>query len=308
MISFKASHTDQIARLSFSPDAGLLALGLYRHGAEFRDPTSGDSVCTTVTPFYGGGHFWGGPNRRTLFVVRLGHGITPINPDDGEELPRLKGWTGNGPTCFTSDGRYAVNARDSYRPSELQCWKLAADDVTRVWSRPVPNTLFRYRTPHLFLPDDDHFVYTEMRGGWREGLTVVVASRTDATDVAEGDFPNQGVGYHGASPCGTWLALGAAYGPSIHVYRTDDLKAAPIRLLSKSRKHYTGLAFHPSGQYMAATSNDATVTFFDTQTFTEARAFTWKIGRLRSVAFSPDGALAAVGSDKGQVVVWDVDL
>ena len=32
------------------------------------------------------------------------------------------------------------------------------------------------------------------------------------------------------------------------------------------------------------------------------------VGRLRSVAFSPDGALAAVGSDTGRVVVWDVDL
>jgi WD40 repeat protein len=30
--------------------------------------------------------------------------------------------------------------------------------------------------------------------------------------------------------------------------------------------------------------------------------------RLRSVAFSPDGVLAAAGSDTGKVVVWDVDL
>ena len=36
--------------------------------------------------------------------------------------------------------------------------------------------------------------------------------------------------------------------------------------------------------------------------------FTWDVGRLRSVAFSPDGTRAAVGSDTGKVVVWDVDL
>lgn len=308
MISFKASHVREVVRLSFSPDVGLLAVGVSHFEMEFRDPTSGDVAYATRTPVSQAAHYWGGPNRRTLFVHRSGDGVIPIDPDQRRTLPRLKGWTGHGPACFTSDGRYGVNARDAHRSSDLLCWALASDAATRVWTRPAPDLLFRSRTPHLFLPDDDRFVYTEMRGNWRDGLTVVVASRTAAADVAECQFPNHRVGYHGASPCGTWLALGAAYGPSIHVYRADDLKAPPIRLLNKSRRHYTGLAFHPSGAYMAATSNDATVTFFDTRTFAEARTFQWQIGRLRSVAFSPDGALAAVGSDRGQVVVWDVDL
>jgi hypothetical protein len=38
------------------------------------------------------------------------------------------------------------------------------------------------------------------------------------------------------------------------------------------------------------------------------QAFNWEIGRLRSVAFSPDGMLAAAGGDRGKIVVWDVDL
>lgn len=75
-----------------------------------------------------------------------------------------------------------------------------------------------------------------------------------------------------------------------------------------SLRHFTGIAFHPSGRYLAATSNDETVKLYDTATWAVARSFTWKAGRMRSVAFSPDGALAAVGTDKGQVIVWDVDL
>ena len=39
-----------------------------------------------------------------------------------------------------------------------------------------------------------------------------------------------------------------------------------------------------------------------------AKTFTWNIGKMRSIAFSPDGTLAAAGSDSGKVVVWDVDV
>ncbi|MBN9522789.1 hypothetical protein J0H58_30435 [bacterium] len=73
------------------------------------------------------------------------------------------------------------------------------------------------------------------------------------------------------------------------------------------KQHFTGIAYHPSGELLAATSNDKTVKLYDTASGALARTFTWDIGRMRSVAFSPDGLLAAAGSDTGKVVVWDVD-
>lgn len=81
---------------------------------------------------------------------------------------------------------------------------------------------------------------------------------------------------------------------------------SPIR--GDGKKHFTGAAFHPSGRFLAVTSNDETVRLYDTTSWTVSRTFTWDIGKMRSVAFSPDGTLAAAGSDSGQVVVWDVDL
>jgi WD40 repeat protein len=39
-----------------------------------------------------------------------------------------------------------------------------------------------------------------------------------------------------------------------------------------------------------------------------AHTYTWNIGRMRSIAFSPDGTLAAAGSDTGKIIVWDVDV
>jgi WD40 repeat protein len=59
---------------------------------------------------------------------------------------------------------------------------------------------------------------------------------------------------------------------------------------------------------LAATSNDATVKLYDAATWKMVRAFDWDVGRLRSIAFSPDGMLPAAGGDKGKIVVWDVDL
>ncbi len=81
-----------------------------------------------------------------------------------------------------------------------------------------------------------------------------------------------------------------------------------LTLRNDNRKEFTSIAFHSSGRFLAATSNDATVKLYDTTTWEVARTFTWDIGRMRSIAFSPDGTLAAAGSDKGKVVVWDVDL
>ena len=99
----------------------------------------------------------------------------------------------------------------------------------------------------------------------------------------------------------------AAVVSHLYVFSPDDLKGKHVAS-NDGPKHFTGIAFHPSGKYLAATSNDETVKLYDTATWEVARTFIWNIGRMRSVAFSPDGALAAAGSDKGKVVVWDVDL
>ena len=86
-------------------------------------------------------------------------------------------------------------------------------------------------------------------------------------------------------------------------------KTGEVRQIENDSGAYiTALAFHPSGRHLAATSNDRTVKLYDTATWQLEKTFTWDIGRMRSVAFSPDGTLAAAGSDSGKVVVWDVDV
>jgi len=78
-------------------------------------------------------------------------------------------------------------------------------------------------------------------------------------------------------------------------------------LANTSRSTFNGVALHPNGKHLAATSNDKTVKLYDTATFQLLQTFTWEVGRMRAVCFSPDGTLAAAVGDKGKVVVWQVD-
>jgi len=108
-----------------------------------------------------------------------------------------------------------------------------------------------------------------------------------------------------ASPCGRWLLVNGSKG--LAIWSRNDLTSEPHKLSNDNRKHFTDTAFHPSGRLLAATSNDTTVKCYDTTTWPLVRTYSWNIGRLRSIAFSPDGLLAAAGSDTGQIVVWDLE-
>jgi WD40 repeat protein len=72
--------------------------------------------------------------------------------------------------------------------------------------------------------------------------------------------------------------------------------------------HYRALAFHPDGRHVLAGNDDETARVIDTHTWQVVKQFEWAIGAITAVAVSPDGALAAAGSQTGQVVLWDLDL
>jgi WD40 repeat protein len=88
--------------------------------------------------------------------------------------------------------------------------------------------------------------------------------------------------------------------------------AAAGELVHAGRPFVTGMAVHPRGptgrSVAACCRTNGTVCLWDVEKREQLRTFDWKAGRLVSVAFSPDGALAAVGTEDGKVVVWDVDL
>lgn len=165
--------------------------------------------------------------------------------------------------------------------------------------------LTQYATDFLFLPSGRQFVSVEW---WSDvsGQVFVTRRLSDGGQTAAANRP--GCGFGGwCQPPDRSLAAGCS-GQQIVVFRLPDFVNPAAELKNTTRKNITGLAFHPSGRYLAATSNDATVKVYDTASWRLVHTLSFDVGRLRSVAFSPDGLLAAAGSDTGRVVVWDWDL
>lgn len=72
--------------------------------------------------------------------------------------------------------------------------------------------------------------------------------------------------------------------------------------------NFVGFAFHPAGRTLAVIHGGPTlVKLYDLDTLTLRAKLNWKVGKLTCVGYSPDGQLAAAGTDDGRVVVWDAD-
>lgn len=171
-----------------------------------------------------------------------------------------------------------------------------------LWSRPVA---YWWSEP-VFLPGDESFVRVE-RALESPELRIVCNSTATGEEIRRSEPLIGDARSWAVSPDGLLAACRLTV--AIHVYPIREPFTKPlVSLRNNGRMEFTAIAFHPSGRYLAATSNDATVKLYDTTSWEVARTFTWDIGRMRSIAFSPDGTLAVAGSDKGQVVIWDVDL
>jgi WD domain, G-beta repeat len=284
----------QVYNVEFSAAGALLAQG-GEEVACWETPTGGDLSFRVPTRSTWGAAFTGIGNG---FAVSNAHGVSLFHPSDGrrEFLPwmanrdyRVAGVRG-GRLLFHADRTPLIAV--TLEPSGLvrQVWELPQE---RFPSRPTPMTT------------TDQFVRFEFVGASTYHLVI----RHLASGEVTSEWPVQP---HPSvrtviSPDDHWLAF-----PSLNSIVFLDLVTRRAQsahvIASPNKKDFTSLAFHPSGRFLAATSNDATVKLYDTSNWSLATTYTWDVGRMRSVAFSPDGLLAAAGSDTGRVVVWDVDV
>jgi WD40 repeat protein len=245
------------------------------------------------------------------FFANPPEGLFVYDPAAGTSRPLglRGGYTGHIHSPRTSpDGKRVVVCGSS---SKLRLYDLKKDKAELRWARPHrPRDFPRAE----FLPSGDRLLVLECGAYqawpvWGYPLWFVVR------DVATGEkitgmwyasvalrkMPDQFVLSHDGS------ALVMGFGATFEVWDTTNMER-PLREVKPGRCQILGMAFHPSADVLATVGNDPVVRFWDARTWKESRTLTWGLGKLKSVAFSPDGTRAAVGAVNGRVLVWDVDL
>jgi WD40 repeat protein len=290
--------------LAFAPDGHTLVVRCEAGLQIWRELK--DGAKPQVVKGISAGWFQFAPDGERLHLDGSTAGIFDLRTCELTPFPRAEG--GQRFLALSPDGHRVVAAHwlNGNRPCRIDCWPAERVGTGRpLWSVTSPRDgCLRPR----FL-SDDRFALPESPAAPRftqRTYCHVIRSVKNGSVLDESPTFDFYPDWDATSPDGKWIA--GAMERRIHVWSVADFRSPPIEWENDTRSSFTDIVFHPSGKYLAATSNDKTVKFYDTTTWKLAKTFTWDIGKMRSIAFPPDGTLAAAGSDKGKVIVWDVDL
>ncbi len=296
------SDVRSVDQVAFAPTGLYLAVGQAWQHVHLWDLSEQRSVgeCKRAAG-YGRSEFRFHPTQTSIYHSPTFGRVMRSNlvGKDGEVVVEGAGWVEN-LLVMRDETRLLVHERGY---SEFRLFDLTTGKM--MWNERVYSSVVHgIRLNMEFLPGEDRFLVTENHGNTRTRISV--RSLETGELLAAVRFPQRETLGLALSPDGTVAVVVSEM--SLFVYDPEHLKTAPRKVKNDNRKHFKGVAFHPSGKYLAATSNDETVKLYDTTTWAVAKTYTWNIGKMLRVAFSADGMLAAAGSDTGKVVVWDVDV
>jgi WD40 repeat protein len=244
------------------------------------------------------------PGGESLVYECVGSAVRVFNTNDNEKLDwvPLQGFFHAQTGTISPTHSHLVRRSDDN--TELYCWDVSRPRSKAVlWKQSIRPAFSWY----LFTQDGNELLQMEFfsRPGLRFETRLILRRSDDGcakSTIPIDDYANC---LPRESSDGKMLAY--HIGNAIVVRSKHRDYESISRIPNPSLKYFTDVAFHPSGQWLAATCNDETVKFYDTESWQVAKTFAFWIGRMRSIAFSPDGTLAAAGSDTGKVVIWDIN-
>ncbi len=102
--------------------------------------------------------------------------------------------------------------------------------------------------------------------------------------------------------------VAVAHGTKVDLWRPDAPKGTAATELAGHKRPVWAVEYTPDGRAVQTVSSDETVRLWDAETGAETRRLDFRVGKLYSAAFAPDGLTCAAGTEGGAVVLWDVDL
>lgn len=203
--------------------------------------------------------------------------------------------------------------RGKGREYRIYGWKATATGARYAWHRDTPEADAKpwrvaFAGDDVLLTEDWVAIGPMQYGHTPTKPHLRVRSVADGSVIASAEIPAALVDQLVASPNGTRAVVRA--GTRLWVYDTADLSQPPVEVAGSdhTRVEPHAATFDRSGRFLLLANNGPSVRVLDTPTWREVRKWKWSAGTLRAVAVSPDGTLAAAGSTRGAVVVWDLDL
>ena len=285
---------NKLVQLAFSREGNLLAVPVWKKGVQIWHPHYGAETVTTIhdksgateAVFTSSGHvFIQGNHTYFLLHDSMTHTTRKVE----------SGYAYHAGVCPNGHFFVAAEWGDQGTGGWFFCRSLSTPDEN-VWRKESDRAAV---SSPIFLKGDSVVTFESARAG-----TVCVLRDLSSGEIRDevNNLIRQPQGST-VSPDGLLWATRDRH--IVLVYSADVLSEPVAWLRSPTKKGFTGHAFHPSGQYLLVSSVDQSVTVYDTATWQVARVYDWGVGKLFSVAVSPDGTLAAAGGDKGQIVLWD---
>jgi WD40 repeat protein len=205
---------------------------------------------------------------------------------------------------------YLVAARDARRAarvcsgSPLLTWTISATgQAAKGLSVQCPGTDIITAD---FAPDGATFAVVEQHARAGRQESAVVAIRTVASGTVLGLISDAARVPEAVRYSGSGKYLLAFWAETVACWTVAEPGKGAQQAVNPGRAPFVALAVHPSGPLLT-TDTDRLVRAWYVPDLAPYRALEWDIGKLHSVAVSPDGTLAAVGSHTGKVLVWDWD-
>jgi Tol biopolymer transport system component/tRNA A-37 threonylcarbamoyl transferase component Bud32 len=289
LMSEGGSH---VASVAFSPDGHTLAADAEGGVVVWDAHTGAQLRLLTVRRIGKVRSVAFSPDGRLLATGSDNKVVRIWDPDTGEQLRELTGhsaWTTRVTVAFSPDGRLLASS--------------GSDNMVRIWDTQTGVQRRQLKTgqqlarPLAFSPDGETLA---ANGGVGEVSLWNPRTGQLQRTLAGHQSETKSVAF---SPDGSLLATSCGKNNEVRVWRGG----VRLHVLTGHRGWLASVqvAFGPDGRTLA-TVGDKVVRIWDPETGEQVRELTGHSGRVRCLAFSPDGHTLATGDSNGVVHLWAI--